>query len=92
MIARRFAEQWIAEQDVLDVIQYHDDAYDAWVQGNDYGNWDVAYRQAMELIAVLGSNLKLYMDFFECDTATGDKVLTPLEWFNNLVNNASCDD
>jgi hypothetical protein len=85
-IARRFAEKWISDQDVLDVIQYHDDAYDAWIQGSKYGNWDAAEQQANDLIEILGSNLKLYLDFFECDTATGDKVLTPLKWFNDFIN------
>src|SRR4051794_8210740 len=42
MRARRFAERHITDDDLLDVIELHDDAYIAWRHGDRTGDWDEA--------------------------------------------------
>lgn len=85
MIARRFAEQFIEDQGILNIIQWHDDAYFAWKQGAVKGDWDKAHASARSLIDALGPNIDLYLAFYQCDNMTGDKTQEPLEWFKNFV-------
>jgi hypothetical protein len=81
MIARRFAEKYTQDKAILDIIQFHDDAYNAWASGKKYGDWKKAHQRAERLILKLGDHLDLYMAFYECDIKTGDKNLEPIEWF-----------
>lgn len=88
MIARRFAERIrLIQQDVLTVIQYHDDAYNAWSKGNRHDDWFGAKRRAETLISTLKSLdcLDLYIKFYHCDNATGDKTADNYEWFVELL-------
>jgi hypothetical protein len=81
MRARRFAEPFIADSAVLDVIELHDEAYNAWQKGHRDDNWPRAEQRAAALIQRLGRNLPLYVAFFHCDNATGDKRPESYEWF-----------
>lgn len=85
MIARRFAEQFIGDPAILNILQWHDDAYSAWKKGANEGDWEAAYDSALALINALGPNLDLYVAFYTCDNTTGDKTQEPLEWFINIV-------
>lgn len=89
MIARRFAEKYqlAYHTDVLTVIQYHDDAYNAWSAGGRHNDWYKAKKRATNLInALLIENcLDLYVKFYRCDNATGDKSQENYEWFLELV-------
>lgn len=85
MIARRFAEQFIDDQGILNIIQWHDDAYSAWKKGAVLGDWEKANSTASKLIEALGKNVDLYLAFYQCDNRTGDKTQEPLEWFQNVV-------
>lgn len=77
-LAERFARRHTDDPAVLKVIRRHDDAYRAW-RGR------VARRRRAErLIADLGDDLGLYLAFYRCDNATGDKSAAPLEWFMAL--------
>ena len=88
MIARRFAEKFPIHQDVLTVIQYHDDAYNAWSAGGRHNDWYKAKKRATNLINALQVEycLELYVKFYQCDNATGDKSQENYEWFINLTN------
>lgn len=86
MIARRFAEKFIDDATILDVIQMHDDAYGAWNKGKRDGDWAGAFELAHQLIADLGPNLELYISFYECDNFTGDKTAEPYNWFKEIVS------
>lgn len=86
MIARRFAEKFIEDAAILDVIQMHDDAYGAWNKGKRDGDWTKAFELAHQLIADLGPNLELYISFYECDNFTGDKTAEPYEWFKEVIS------
>lgn len=65
MIARRFAERYIRDDDILDIIELHDEAYLAWLEGYTTGNWDKAKERLDRLLSRLtGNKLQLYERFF----------------------------
>jgi hypothetical protein len=86
-IARRFAEKFPIHQDVLTVIQLHDDAYNAWSAGGRHGDWYKAEKRAANLINALQIEncLELYVKFYKCDNATGDKSQDNYDWFVGLL-------
>jgi len=81
MLARRFAEKFLTDVAVLDVIELHDEAYNAWQKGSRDGNWERAKERADALLKRLADNLTLYLDFYRCDNATGSKSNEPYDWF-----------
>ena len=89
MIARRFAESFIGDTAVLDVIELHDEAYNAWQCGNRDGRWDQASRRALALLDRLGCNLALYLAFYRCDNATAGKEQNCYEWFKQFAQSVS---
>ncbi len=88
MIARRFAQNFSIHEDVLTVIQHHDDAYNAWQRGGRHGDWYAAKKKATNLIQALMIEgcLDLYVKFYRCDNETGDKSSDNFEWFENLIS------
>jgi hypothetical protein len=44
MIARRFAERYTDDAEVLDVIELHDEAFNAWVKRERGGKWTLRRR------------------------------------------------
>jgi hypothetical protein len=86
-IARRFAEDFITDKDVLEIIEHHDDAYNAWSKGDRDGDWGAAKRRAEKLIDALifAEVLNLYMAFYFCDNNTGDKSQDCYYWFAGLL-------
>lgn len=80
-IARRFAEKHIDDTAVLDIIQLHDEAYNAWQKGNRDGKWDKAETRLNNLLEILDVNLNLYSIFYKCDNETGDKSQDNYKWF-----------
>lgn len=84
--ARRFAEQYTSDDEVLDVIELHDEAFNAWQNGVRDARWDKAERRVRLLIARLGAALPLYLAFFKCDNTTGSKEPAPLSWFHDCVS------
>ena len=51
MIARRFAERYSDDRELLDVIELHDEAFNAWVKGDRGGKWDAAEARARRQVA-----------------------------------------
>lgn len=85
MIARHFAESFIADDSVLDVIELHDDAYNSWQCGNRDGRWDKAERRAAVLVERLENKLDLYLAFYRCDNFTEGKESDCFDWFEAFV-------
>ena len=85
MIARRFAESFISDPAVLDVIELHDEAYNAWQCGNRDGRWDKASRRALALLDRLGDSIGLYLAFYRCDNATTGKDQNCYDWFEQFA-------
>lgn len=88
LIARRFAEQIaITDKEILEIIEHHDDAYNAWGKGKN-GNWVEADQKVERLKTTLESqnvSLELYNAFYWCDSNTGDKDPAPYAWFQKFV-------
>ena len=85
-IARRFAERYTADEDVLELTELHDEAYNSWGVGSRRGDWDKATARARRLLDRLGSRANLYLAFYRADNAAGDKRSEPLEWFERLTS------
>jgi hypothetical protein len=88
MIARRFAEKYIKNDRILKIIELHDEAYNSWQKGGRRGDWYGAKKRAISLIKTLAEldGVEMYMKFYRCDNATGDKLSDNYEWFENEVN------
>lgn len=89
MIARRFAERYTDDPELLEVIELHDEAFNAWVGGAWRGRWEAAEARARRLIERLGESRDFYLRFYEADNQTGSKLQAPLVWFRALANSAS---
>lgn len=85
ILARQFAEQYITEQDVLEILELHDEAYYIWRLFELYHHPEKGQKRLDNLVARLGDSLQLYFYFFKCDTQTGDKTQAPLVWFEKIV-------
>jgi len=85
-IARVFAEKYIEDSALLDIIELHDEAYYAWRMGGWYQDWLSARYRLHQLLERLGNSLQEYYLFFKCDTQTGDKDQSPLIWFEEELH------
>jgi hypothetical protein len=89
MIARRFAEKYIEDTLVLDIIELHDEAYNAWGMGNRKDNWKGAEERIARLLARIDTHERnsrfMYSTFYKCDNETGDKSQDNLEWFSHFI-------
>lgn len=88
MIARRFAEKYITDKRTLDIIELHDEAYNAWSKGNRDGDWNKAERRAQKLIQRLDMSIYLYIAFYKADNETGDKQGENFSWFLDQMEEA----
>ena len=81
MLAKQFAEQFIADPVILDILELHDEAYYAWrLEVLNHEPSKAADRFQL-LLDRVGHCLQIYYYFFKCDTATGDKTQAPVKWF-----------
>lgn len=87
-IARVFAQKFTHDHKVLQIIELHDEAYNAWSQGGRRNNWERALYRANNLIDDLLAigGLNLYIKFYKCDNATGDKEQENYDWFIGLMS------
>ena len=92
MRARRFAEKYVDDVPVLEVIELHDEAYNAWQKGNRDNNWDRAHERAKALIDRLGETRPLYLAFYHCDNTIEGKQPDSLKWFEQLCEDSSAAD
>ena len=84
-VARRFAERFTADPELLEVIELHDEAFNAWAKGERSGDWEGAEARARRLLDRLGPSAAFYVRFYRADNRTGSKDQAPLEWFERLV-------
>jgi hypothetical protein len=88
MIGRKFAEKFIQiPKNILDIIELHDEAYNAWQQGVRKNDWYRANKRATDLLNRLDGDdqIDLYVLFYKCDNLTGDKEQDNFDWFNYFV-------
>lgn len=85
VLARQFAEQFIDDPVVLEIIELHDEAYYCWRMQHLYQQPEAGLRRLRKLLARIDDQLQLYYLFFKCDTCTGDKNPAPLHWFERTI-------
>lgn len=86
ILARRFAEGFIDDENLLKIIELHDEAYFTWRLFALYQMPEKGEERLQNLFAQIGDDLQLYYLFFKCDTQTGDKTQAPLIWFEKIVS------
>jgi len=84
MIARRFAQRYIQDKEILDIIELHDEAYNSWCKGDRNNDWYRAEKRATQLIDRLGDSINLYLTFYRCDNESGGKDGADYTWFSEL--------
>jgi hypothetical protein len=84
-IARCFAEQYIHDPTLLDIIELHDEAYNSWRLGAYKHRWEHAEERIANLFTRLGTSLPLYVRFFLADSQTDSKDKAPVTWFLDLL-------
>ncbi|OAV42816.1 hypothetical protein [Lewinella sp. 4G2] len=86
--ARQFLERYVdteEEKHLLNVVEFHDDAYYAWRLRFLYRKFNES-EQRLDLIREkTGPLLQFFYLFFKCDTCTGDKNPAPLIWFEESM-------
>ena len=85
LLARRFMEKFIDDENTLDLIELHDEIYYAWRHDALQGNVEQALIRLQRLKERIKGNLRLHYFFFRCDTMTGDKVQAPRYWFEKKI-------
>jgi hypothetical protein len=83
--ARRFVERYTADTELLEVIELHDEAFNAWAEGARAGTWDAAETRARRLLERLGPSVDFYLRFYRADNATGSKDDASVRWFEGLM-------
>ncbi len=84
-IARKFAERYIHDEQILDLIELHDEAYNSWRLGAYKGKWHHAEERIDNLLHKLGTSLPLYVRFFHADSKTESKDQRPVQWFEQIL-------
>lgn len=91
MRARRFAENFreIFDDQMLEVIELHDEAYNAWCKGNRDNKWEKAETRVAELYDRLNrtESLDLFTMFYTCDTHIGDIERHDWIWWKEYCRN-----
>lgn len=90
-LARKFAERYIDNPALLELIELHDEAYNSWRLGALKDRWRDAEERANRLIARLGPLVPLYIQFFRADNHTASKRRDPLTWFEHLLRRNGID-
>lgn len=85
VLARQFSEHFTDNQALLDIIEFHDEAYHVWKMEHKLFRKKAAQKRLDKLLLRLDDNLQLFYLFFKCDTQTGDKNQKSVEWFEGTV-------
>ncbi|HMQ49020.1 MAG TPA: HD domain-containing protein [Saprospiraceae bacterium] len=85
VFARQFLQKYVSDESLLNLVEYHDEAYYIWRLIHLYHKPMEGGERLEHLLNLLGDDLMLYFLFFKCDTQTGDKNQAPLKWFDKIV-------
>lgn len=86
VFARKFAEKFTDDPVLLNLIEFHDEAYYSWRLLHQYDKEEEGVKRLKRLLSLFDGHLQLYYLFFKCDTRTGDKNQAPLQWFENTIS------
>ena len=84
--ARKFLSKYTKDPILLNITELHDEAYYTWRLFALYQKPKKGEERLQYLLAKIGEGRQLYYLFFKCDTQTGDKIQTPVKWFENTVS------
>jgi hypothetical protein len=84
-IARRFAERYTDDSELLEIIELHDEAYNSWKAGRRQG-WEAGEARARVLLDRLGRSTGFYLRFYDADNRTGSKSRVNFDWFQRIAN------
>ena len=85
ILARKFLAQFDIEDFILEIVETHDEAYYIWRLFELYKKPELGKERLESLLEGMGERLQLYYLFFKCDTATGDKIPSPVFWFEKNI-------
>jgi hypothetical protein len=84
-LARQFAERYIHDPVLLELIELHDEAYNSWRLFAYKGKQEHAEERLARLLQRIGPALPLYVRFFYADSATESKNQDPVIWFQQYL-------
>ncbi len=87
-LARHFMETHTTDSTILNIIQWHDEAYYCWRTATVYRYPPDGEKRLAQLLDTLGDDLQRYYQFFVCDTRTGDKNQAPVKWLEERLEGA----
>ncbi|MFK7809327.1 MAG: hypothetical protein AB8F74_16095 [Saprospiraceae bacterium] len=85
VIARRFMEAHSTDRPMLNIIQWHDEAYYCWRLSEIYRYPEDGKARLEKLIEKVGSDIQLYYQFFLCDTRINGKNQAPVKWIEKYL-------
>ena len=85
MLARKYLEKYFEDEAILDIIELHDEAYYCWRMLHLYDQQEAGQKRLDQLLLKMKDQLQLYYLFFKCDTQTGDKIQSPVKWFEQAI-------
>jgi hypothetical protein len=86
LLARNFVAQFTNDPAILNITEFHDEAYFYWKIATQQGQQGRAIDLLFDLADRVENYLQLYYLFFKCDTRTGDKVQLPIKWFEGILH------
>jgi hypothetical protein len=84
-LAAEFLERFVDDDELVEVVRWHDEAFAAWLGLVKRGDRRRAERRARELVNRLGPALPLFQRFFRADNATEGKSPDSVEWFESVA-------
>ena len=81
VLAREFAARYVRVARVLELVEWHDEAYYCWRLDALYRRRSLSRQRLDALLDRFAGQVEFYYRFFVCDTRTGDKNLAPIRWF-----------
>jgi HD domain-containing protein len=86
--AARFLQRFVDDEELVDLVRWHDEAFAAWMGLVKRGDRRRAEARARGLAERLGSALPLFLRFFRADNATEGKSPKAVEWFERVSRTA----
>jgi len=85
VLARDFLSNFTDDEVALKITEIHDEAYYIWRLKVLYKREAEGRQRLIKLLEQLGEHRQLFYLFFKCDTCTGDKIQSPLKWFESNI-------
>ncbi|RME93666.1 MAG: hypothetical protein D6772_15675 [Bacteroidetes bacterium] len=80
VLARRYLAQFVDDEQLLNLVQYHDEIYYIWRDQVIFKEEERAAKRMAHLLKRIDGANQLYYLFFKCDSCTGDKNPAPVQW------------